>query len=94
MKTILTPFKALSLALQENTTIYTPEECDAWAIRTAKHLAEAKRTIVSIPYKDGERTTLVREKQLWCFESEGGGSGEHAELMLAAASYYLAGNIS
>ena len=94
MKTLLTPFKALALVLQENTTIYTEEECHAWAIRTAKHLAEAKRSIVSIPYKDGDRTTLVREKQLWIYEPEVGGSGEHAELMLAAASYYLAGNIS
>ena len=91
--TTLTPFKALSLVLQENTTVYTPEECDAWAIRIAKHLAEAKRAVVSIPFKDGDRTTLVRENQLWIFEPDVGGSAEHAELMLAAAKYYLAGNI-
>ena len=90
--TTLTPFKALSLVLQESTTIYSPEECDAWAIRTAKHLAEKKRTIVSIPNANGERTTLTRlpESQFWIVQ---GGDLAHAEIMLAAGQYYAAGHI-
>ena len=88
----LTPFKALSLALQANQTLKTPEECDAWAIRIAKHLAEKKRLIVSIPNCNGERTTLTRlpESQFWIVQ---GGDLAHAEIMLAAGQHYAAGHI-
>jgi len=84
----LTPYIALSLTLQENQNFHNVEECLAWAMRTAKHLAEKKRAHVSIPCKDGGRTTLHLIGGEWSFVAATGGNENHAEIMLAAGNYY------
>lgn len=75
--------KAVAKFLNENTTIYTEQECESWALRLQKHVQEKHRTIISVPVDQDTGRAFIKLVDGQYVHSKG--SEEATSLLLALA---------